>query len=274
MPNLADHQSNLYTKMLLIGDPGTGKTGCMTSLVALNYKLRILDMDNGLEPLKQFVLHECPESIGNVEYRTLRDKYRATPSGPQVVGQPRAFVDALKMLDAWRYDDVDLGVPATWGPETILVIDSLTLLGDAAFSWADSLNVGGRQGKDPRVSYKTAQDALIKLLALVTSEAFETNVIVIAHVDYVEGEDGATKGYPRTPGKAISSKVALYFNSVALCQTKGGVRTIQTASTNMIDLKNPKPFEMLPKYDVSTGLADFFKVIREPPKQFKLVRKV
>ena len=45
----------------------------------------------------------------------------------------------------------------------------------------------------------------------------------------------------------------------------------------MIDLKNPKPFEMLPHYPISTGLADFFAVLREVPKTIKpkphLIRK-
>ena len=62
MPSLANHQSNEYTKMLLEGDSGSGKTGSLASLVAAGFSLRILDMDNGLEPLKQFVQKECPGS--------------------------------------------------------------------------------------------------------------------------------------------------------------------------------------------------------------------
>src|SRR5574337_1141356 len=102
MPSLAQHQSNDYTKLLIEGDSGSGKTGSLTSLVRSGYKLRILDFDNGLEPLKQFVLRDCPENIGNVEFRTLRDEYSASPTGPKVT-KPTAFVDALKMLDNWKY---------------------------------------------------------------------------------------------------------------------------------------------------------------------------
>ena len=132
MPSLAKHQSNEYTKLLIEGDSGSGKTGALTSLVAAGYKLRILDFDNGLETLKQYVLKECPERINNVEYRTLRDKRKANPAGPIIDGQPKAFVDGLKMLDRWKYDDIDLGVPAEWGPEYVIVLDSLTFFSDAA----------------------------------------------------------------------------------------------------------------------------------------------
>jgi hypothetical protein len=275
MPLLSQHQSNDFTKMLLMGDPSSGKTGACASLVAADYHLRILDMDNGLDSLKQFVLRECPDKIQNVEFRTLRDKYKATAAGPIIAGGPKAFVEATKMLDRWKYDDIDLGVPAEWGPEAILVLDSLTMLSDAAYDWAEPMVPQGRKSgeRDNRAIYGMAQDAIEKILALLTSEAFHANVLVIAHVKYIDNPDGGRKGYPTSVGQALSPVIPRYFNSVALCQTTtGGKRTIQTAATAMIDLKNPKPFEMLPKYDISTGLADFFKVLRASPTQPKLKR--
>lgn len=267
MPSLAEHQSNDFTKMLLEGDSGSGKTGALTSLVAAGYNLRILDMDNGLETLKQYVLKECPDNIGNIEFRTLRDKYKGSPLGPIVDGAPKAFVEAVKLLDRWKCDNTDLGNPATWGAGCILVVDSLTFLSDAAFAWASPLAAAQ---KDKRAIYGMAQEAIEKVLALLTSPNFETNVIVISHIKYIEREDGTTKGYPTSVGQALSPVIPRYFNSVALCQTKaGGKRTIQTAATAMIDLKNPKPFEMEKEYNISTGLAEFFSVLREPPRQAK-----
>lgn len=264
MPSLANHQSNLYTKLLLEGDSGSGKTGALTSLVSAGYTLRILDMDNGLETLKTFVGKECPDKLANVEYRTLRDKYKASPLGPILAGPPTAFVDAIKMLDRWKYGDTDLGVPAAWGPETILVIDSLTFLSDSAFEWAVGLNPSA---KDPRQWYGAAQDAIEKVLALLSSSNFETNVIVISHIKYMETSEGP-KGYPTSVGSALSPVIPRYFNSVAMCRTKpGGKRMIQTATTGIVDLKNPKPFEMAKEYELETGLADFFAVLREPPRQ-------
>lgn len=259
MPTLNQHQSNDFTKMLLEGDSGSGKTGSLASLVAAGYFLRILDLDNGLETLKQFVRRTCPERLDSIEYRTLRDSFTTGPLGPQV-SKPKAFVDATRMLDRWKYDEVDLGQPATWGSDTILVIDSLTFLSDAAFAWAEGLNPGA---KDRRQIYGVAQDAIEKILALLTSPNFQTNVIVISHVKYMDNPDGTRKGYPTAVGQALSPVIPRYFNSVALCQTStGGKRTIQTAATAMIDLKNPRPFAMAPRYDLETGLADFFRVLR------------
>lgn len=284
MPLLSQHQSNEYTKMLIMGDSGSGKTGGLTSLVKAGYKLRISDYDNGLEPLKQFILKECPERIDDVEYRTLRDKRKATPLGPLVDGQPTAFVEGRRMLDKWAYNlpdgtKVDYGVPSEWGPDVIFVLDSLTFFATAAYDWALPLVPRSRStGEyDKRAVYWNAQGAVEDAISFVTSESFRTNVIIIAHIRYVENDDRTRKGYPNTIGAALSPLIPRYFNSVALCQTRtGGNRTIQTLSTSMIDLKNPKPFAMAPSYDLSTGLAEFFSVLREPPAKIKptIVRKV
>lgn len=263
MPSLLNHQSNEYVKLLLTGDSGSGKSGALTSLVAAGYRLRILDLDNGLDPLKTYILHECPNRIANVEYRTLRDNYKTTASGP-VVDKPKAFVDAMKMMDNWRYEDTDLGKPCDWGPDCILVLDSLSFFSDAAFDWAQSLNPGA---KDPRQWFYSAQQAVESALALLTSGSFRTNVIVTAHVRYTVGDDGANKGYPNSIGSALGPTIPRYFNHWAQCTNKAGKRTIQTAATAMFDLKNTKPFTMEKSYDLSDGLARFFAVLRDPPQE-------
>src|SRR5215472_4995009 len=99
MPSLANHQSNDFIKALLIGNAMSGKTGSLTSLVKAGYHLRILDLDNKLDVLKYFIQHECPERIGNVEFVTIRDKFKAGPTGPVIDGKPKAWVEAIKLCD-------------------------------------------------------------------------------------------------------------------------------------------------------------------------------
>lgn len=264
MPSLENHQSSDFTKLLLMGDSKSGKTGALASLVLKGYKLRILDYDNGLDTLAQVVrAANKPELLANVEFRTLRDERIATPLG-SVIPKPQAFVEGLKMLDHWKYEGTDLGKPATWGPQVILVIDSLTFMADSAFAFREPLVPRSRDGKyDARAVYKDSQDAIESVLALLTSESFRTNVIVISHVRYVENPDGTKKGYPTAVGSALSPQIPRYFNSVALALTSaGGKRTIQTAPTAMIDLANPASFKMQPSLPIETGLATFFETIR------------
>ena len=271
MPTLDQHQSNDFTKMIVLGDPGSGKTGGLTSLVKEDYTLGIVDFDNGLDPLVQYIKHECPDKIGNVHYVTLRDKYKMTVDGPVIVGAARAFADGLKLMDSWP----DLGSPSEWGPKHILVIDSLTMMSKACFDWREQL-VTSKAGKyDQRAVYYDAQKIIEKTLANLTSESFRTNVIVLAHVQYIEDEDGVRRGYPKSVGSALSSWIGAYFNSMALCQTTtSGKRVVLTTPTPAVTLKNPKPFDMMKEYPISTGFAEFFDVLRDQPKEAPTEKKV
>jgi hypothetical protein len=254
--------------MMVIGNPGTGKTGGLTSLVKDDYWLGILDLDNGLETLKQYVLHECPDKINNIEFRTLRDEARMTQTGRTIIGAAKAYTTAVDMCDHWKYGGVDEGNPWKWGPNRILVIDSGTFLAQAAYDWREQISLGTGKKYDGRAVYYDAQKSFMSLMQTITSERFKTNVIVLTHIRYIESSDGTMKGYPNTIGTAIATMIGAYFNSVALCETQqGGKRTIVTAPTAHIDLKNPAPFAMQPRYPLETGLADFFKVLRKPTQE-------
>ena len=92
MPSLADRQAAPLVKIMLIGHSGAGKTGALTSLVQAGYKLRILDMDQGLDALVNHVQATCPDKLPSVGYMSFRDSYKITPTGPTVVGAPRALL--------------------------------------------------------------------------------------------------------------------------------------------------------------------------------------
>lgn len=258
MPSLADHTSASIAKLLFLGDSGAGKTGALASLAGADYKLRILDMDNGLDSLVMQIKQHYPNKLGNVGYETLRDKYKASPAGPVIDGAPKAFIKALELLDKWS----DGTKPETWGPDHILVLDSLTFMSNAAMEWADVF----KSSKDRRQVYGEAQRAVEHVIAMLTAESFRCNVIIIAHVDYIDRQDGLKKGFPTTVGKALSPKLPAYFNSVALCESvfkdNKVVRTVRTTSTSMIDLKNPASIRMAPSMPVETALADFFKTVK------------
>ena len=262
MPNLTDHQSNTYVKLLLMGNAKTGKTGSLVSLVKAGYKLRILDLDNLLDILVRYIRKECPESISNVEFVSVRDKIKSGPAGPCVSGTPKAWSTATKLCDHWKYDDIDLGVPAEWGPECVLVIDSLSRLCDAAYDYHESIIPRGRSGDfDGRAIYKNAQNAVEKFLAMLTSSGMQTNVIVIAHVTFQTQDDGKLKGFPQGVGQKLSPIIPQYFPNVILYQTESGRRVMKTNSTPMVDLCSADPFNVSPSYPIETGLADLFTVL-------------
>jgi hypothetical protein len=259
MPSLSDHQSSKYTKLILIGDSGTGKTGSLTSLVAAGYKVRVLDTDNGLDSLRAFVKKECPDKINNVDFETRRDEYVATTQGP-IVKKATAFVDCLKLMQTWS----DESSPQEWGPDTFFVLDSMTGLGKAAFEFAKGLNPAA---KDPRQWYHAAQQAIENTIALLTSEAFHANVIVISHITYKEQQDGTTKGWASSIGSALGPTIPKYFNTLVLAERSGFgqnvKRKIKTVPTDTLDLKTAAPFTVDKELPLESGLATLVKALKE-----------
>lgn len=258
MAKLSDHHGSKFIKLAFIGNSGTGKTGALVSLLKAGYNLRILDLDNGLDALREWAKQECPDRLSAVDYETRRDKYKASSGGIVLSGQPKAFTDSLKLLDKWS----DETLPRQWGPDTILVVDSLSAYGKAAFEWAKGMNPGA---KDPRQWFYAAQQAVEDTVAMLTGDEFETNVIIISHVTYDEWQDGTVKGSMSAVGKALGPKLAKYLNTLVLAEATGSgtnvKRIIRTAPTTVIDLKTPGPgFEV--SLPLSTGLADIFKKLK------------
>lgn len=265
MTNLSDREAAALVKLLYIGNSGTGKTGSLTSLVKAGYKLRIVDMDNGLDALTNHIRVECPDKLHNVEYQSFREKYKFGPTGPIIVGAPRAFVRASQALDKWD----DGTRPADWGPDYFLVIDSLTNLSRAAFDWVRAMAPTAKGGSqmDGRQWYKSAQDAITKVLSALVGEDFKTNVIIISHIDYREKGDGRTEGFVSTIGKALGPHLPKDFNTLILAEQVGignsVRRRIKTLPTHEIALKNPAPMRIKGEYPLESGLATIVEKLKE-----------
>ena len=259
MPSASDHVKDDFVKFLFIGASGAGKTGALTSLVKAGYELRIIDLDGGLDSLIAHCRHENLD-LSKIQYQSFRDKIKMTNQGPKVDGAPKAYVQAMQALERWPDDESD---PASWGAEKILVLDSLTNAGRAAFQWARAMNP---TTKDPRQWYSAAQAIIEDLIANLTSESFGTNVIVISHIELVTSEAGITKGYASSIGKALGPKLPRFFNTMILSEPKGFgesvKRTIKTLPTSMIDLKNPAPFKIKKEYGIENGLAEIFAELK------------
>jgi len=253
LPTLDNHQSDSFTKLIYIGDSSTGKTGSLVSLLSAGYKMKILDMDNGLETLKTYA-RLAQADLSLVEYETYRDIYRVTPAGPVIKGMPKAFTDALKKMTEWS-EAID-------DDRTIFVLDSLSAYGRAAYQWAKGMNP---TVKDPRQWYHTAQQAVEDTLALITGESFKMNAIIISHVNYKEVTEGVQKGYANAIGTALGPVIPRYFNTLLLAESIGSQkntkRKIKTLPTGIIDLKIPNP-EAEAEYPLETGLASIFELLK------------
>lgn len=269
MPDLLSFSSTQKTNLLFIGDSGAGKTGALASLVDAGYNLRILDSDNGVETLVGILLdskspYKRPKS-GQVIYEPITDAMK-NQNGKLIPRSAKAWQRAVGLLDKWDTDSAKLGPISTWGPQDILVIDSLTTLGNAAMNWVLAMNA--RLGQQPHQSdWYQGQQLLEGMLQMLYDEGIRCNVIVCCHVVYIGEEGRPDKGYPASLGKALSPKIGRYFNHMIMARSQGSGAAVKhkiiTNSTNLVELKTTSPFRVKAEYDLGTGLAEYFRDIRE-----------
>jgi len=232
MANISQHKSKSVTKLLLVGDSGSGKTSALASLANAGKKLRILDYDDGLDILSEYL---TPEAVPRVSYITLRDS----------LGQANAFRRGAQLLSAWRDGEENFGSVKEWGDDTVLVIDSLTLMGEAALKSALVFNNKKPTEQPTQPEWGTAARDVQNILQYITGDEVKCNVVVTSHIQYMEGELGIAKAYPTSVGSKLSTKIGRYFNCVCRIDSKttskGNERSLRTVSDNKMDLKVTAP---------------------------------
>lgn len=277
MTKLSNHQSATTTKMLLIGDNGGGKTGALASLADAGFNIRIVDLDNGVDVLRNLLSDSksiySREAIERVDVETLTDPMKVS-GGKLIPAKATVWQRAIGLLDNWKTDSADLGNISTWTDKDVLVIDSLTMLSTAALAFILSLNA--RLGQQPHQSdWYAGQQLVESLLQKLYDSNVKCNVIVNSHITYIGEENGPQKGYPASLGKALSPKIGSYFNTILMAKSVGiganAKRKIITNNTAMVELKNTAPLRVQAEYSIETGLAEYFKAVRSqepgiPPK--------
>lgn len=274
MPSLSRHHSRHITKLLLVGDSSSGKTSALASLARAGYKLRILDFDNGTDVLADILKNE-PEALANVIYEPLTDKLNASNGETRLANpQKSAFTRGLNLLTQWKVPETknpdgstneayDLGRPDQWGPDCVVVIDSLTMFSECAKRYTDTMF----PSKDGRMAIYNAQQYIEQLLAMLYADTFATNVIFLAHIREITDEEGnVIDSVPNSVGKALPKRIGAYFNNVAkverVLRGTNEIRTIHTRTQDTLALKCSAPSIVAKSYPHETGLADFFAALR------------
>jgi hypothetical protein len=301
MPDILDHHANQTTKAFIVGDQGKGKTGSLISLVALGYKLRILDFDNGADILKNLLISY------NYPYR----KYMEDNNIP-LQGAIHTFILQEKMVkhitedryvpakaEAWKRmvrilegsdkesKENNFGAVDTWDEKTILVFDTFSTCAECAFFQQQELNnrLGSRLDEHGRDT-GGAQNLLRDMLKKIFMAEIRCNVIFNSHIVFVDLSSGVAarpqqpgygsgiqldsisdpRGYPMAIGRALSPIAGKYFNNVLMLDEDGTGASkrnrISTVPMKGVSIKNANPGVLKSSYPIETGLAEIFCALR------------
>lgn len=269
MPSL-DKLASQPIKLMLIGDPGAGKTGSLASLADAGYNLRIYDLDNGGHILLNLLMDQntpyAKDAWKRVVFQTITENnvnlsavMNALPKGATVINR------LFSQLSHWKTEDEDLGPISEWGPRDVLVIDSMTLLGTAAMNFSKVQNAGNSK-MDPRMHFLHAQDWVEGVAMKLYGTDIKCNVVICSHIRWVSDQsDRILHGYPMTVGQALSAKIGRYFNTILMVKTIGTERRIYTRPVLGVELKNSAPLKVKEFYGITHGLAEVFRDIQGSP---------
>jgi len=266
-------QKHSPVKILLLGDPGSGKTGSLASLVKAGYNLRIMDFDNGTEILRNLL---TPEQYATCSIIPLQDR-RLAKKIPVMEGQnirgykvsaipvkAEAWQKAVDLICTdWKDGDKSFGNVYSWTCQDILVFDSLT------HAWRTALNfilaINNRLGQNPtQPEWGTVQGMILDVLSTFFDASIKCNVIVCAHIAYDTDQNEILHGLPAGPGRALNREIGTYFNHTIRAATIGSKHSIVTQSDGVVELKSAAPGKIKQTYPIETGLADYFAAVRSP----------
>jgi hypothetical protein len=313
MPDPFDLTAGDGKKILIVGDSGTGKTGMLAAFVAVGFKLRSLDCDYGksadviegllrsdaypyraymaqhkITPNYSFIPFDIPMGLVEIDVPLGNNK-----SKKEVVIGPTsgaAFNKVFSSLNNWIDEATGeaFGNASTWGPDTIISIDTVSSLGHMAKVYSQFLNnhpgsIDDAFGRDNNA----AQDFISRLLINLCSKATKANVVVNAHIIRVdttsnipvsptqrmmEKKSFDAKGYPNILSRAFSTQIGKFFNYLFIAREEFNRRTISTISTDNITAKGPA--WLAPSYPVETGLLEILCALRfqDLPPDFETLR--
>lgn len=305
-------------RMLMIGKPGAAKTTSLAALANAGFKLRILSYDGNEDPLYEYC---TPEGLANIDAVHLGDKLHGSDEWIDSA-EPTGFRDGLRLMDRWCYDEsgrilgkppvdfktkavlpynppavgkvTDLGASRDWGPDTIVVLDSLTAMGDCAMMKVRRRLNKTKSDNTDRV-YGIAMSEQFDFLRRVRQPGNRFHFLVTAHMkmigpqDFRKGESKIaeqikeeqaemikTRYYPMALGRQLPQEIARVFPIAILFENKetpkGVVPQIWTEPRTEVDLKMPS--KTLPKsLPVSDGMLTIFKALGVNPPGLEATEK-
>lgn len=283
---------------ILMGRPKKGKTGALAALVnSGRFEVALLDFDGNPDPLYAFV---DPQFYDRVSIKTLEDNLRDDGKRISVSGEPTAFRDALRVLDKWVDDEGrDWGAVKDWTggvgtlehPARVLVCDTLTSMGDAAFNRRRYYRPAGSKADDADSDWGAAMRDQNSMLTKLATSRYSCHVILNSHIKYIEprlprgdknesqemreakqrlfvekADNMQTRLCPSALGQALPPEVARHFPAVILADERAGKRLLITGGEEGMDLGVPAK-GIKRTYPLETGLLTIIDAVLANPTE-------
>lgn len=285
-------------RALLAGYPKQGKTGSIACLANAGYKVRFWDFDDNMI---SYLANLTAAGKENTRIVKLLDKLQGNETELGVKGTPKAFTRALQLVERYRVPKVgpdglpiplpkeegkvqafemeDLGSVASWGKDTIAVVDGMSGLGRAALRrtmFLQGRGMGDAQDRDIGSAMREQET----FLELMKEACGGCHWLMVTHLkihgpkDKRKGdsdiatqikEDTAefirTRLVPSALGWVLPPLISQHFSTSLMYETNGvgdkSVRQIMTRPRPEFDVACPIK-EMPATLPIADGLLTYF----------------
>jgi len=292
---------NQRFKAIAVGSPKAGKTGACAAFANAGYRVIVAAFDPGYTILLNLV---DPAARGNLIVLPFEDRrgFQGPDSKITVgqIGDPVAFGKFAQFLNDGKArtcreqggEIVDLGPSESWGTDTVLVVDNLSSVSQAAFARLLKMQGLDRQRRR-RKDWGFAADEVDDVLIQMASSYYAYHLIVLAHW-YVQGprewEDPdksdpskteynnelreaekdliPTKQVPISIGRTLSRNLCRHFPTVIWAEVDASDRRVFNLTPSAVrDSGVPvRPGRLPAILPIETGLLSIFEAVtgKEP----------
>lgn len=227
---LSQKKANKAHHVLLFGPPKSGKTE-LAGQTSKEFNLIWFDLENGVDTLLKLPIEQQDriEVISLPDTRSypiaIETMLKVIKGGPVDICEEHGKVScAVCKKNGGAFTSLNLN---ELGPDTIVVVDSLTQLTNSAIA-----NITKNQPDDYKLNYDDWGN-LGKLMDTFLSHVQQApfNIICISHETETEMEDGKMKLVPTAGTRNFSRNTAKYFDEVDYCEVKNRKHIVGSSTT-------------------------------------------
>ena len=248
-------------RILICGEPASGKTGALAQLANAGYRLMIHDFDSNSRVIGSYLKPGAADVYINtyaVAKITNTNLFVGTAAATkEAVDSMRQF---CKMVEHWKTPTEDLGPTTKLTPKDVIVIDSGTFLGEMLLLAAHE---DPETKRDLRSLYNVAGRYYGAILDRLCGPLVGASVIVLTHIMQTGEKDdqgkfiGKTRDIPVGVGDKFSKRMQTYFSDIwHLDVGRDGKRSFRTSATDKASLRTSAPhlIKGVEDYDLASML--------------------
>ncbi len=251
--------TKLPPRVLIYGEPASGKTGALAQLANAGYRLLLHDMDQNARVIGSFLKPDAADVYIHtyaVAKVTNTNLFAGKGDAPQAaLKEMRKF---CQMLEHWKTETEDLGPSSALTAKDVIVVDSGTFLGDLLLMAAKA---DPEANRDMRKQYGIAGEYYAAILDYLTGNRIGASVVMLTHITQTGEKDGQGNfvGKPRdipvAIGEKMSKRMPTYFSDIWRLEVdRGGNRSFRTAATAYESLRasNPTAIKATEPFDLAS----------------------